>query len=197
VTVYLGESKTPFPAHRLVLGMRSPYFDDALQSKFKEGVTHEFRFEQDSPHALWRVLQFMYTGDYADEASCLLPSEGLHLIFPPRFEISRLRQVGDDLELLRHPRVYALADMFRMEDLKSLAYGKFETQLQQHWISDTLVDCIREVYLTSTESGPPSIRKAVVKIASLHMKVLIQKWSFQELIREVGDFAVDLVLAMA
>ena len=52
VTVYLGESKTPFPAHRLVLGIRSPYFHDALQSKFKEGLTHEFTFDKDSPQAL-------------------------------------------------------------------------------------------------------------------------------------------------
>ncbi|RDL36266.1 uncharacterized protein BP5553_06878 [Venustampulla echinocandica] len=68
-TLYLGESNTPFPAHQMVLGMCSPYFDDALQSKFKEGITKEFYFKKDSPHALWRVLQYMYTGDYADEES--------------------------------------------------------------------------------------------------------------------------------
>jgi len=77
VTIYLGKSKTLFPAYRLVLGLRSPYFDDALGSKFKEGITHEFRFEKDSPHALWRVLQYIYTGDYADALSESLDSEGL------------------------------------------------------------------------------------------------------------------------
>ncbi|KAH8800734.1 BTB/POZ protein, partial [Xylogone sp. PMI_703] len=121
VTVYLGESKIPFPAHQLVLGISSPYFEDALTSDFKEGKTKEFTFEKDSPHALWRVFQYMYTEDYADEASEVLGSE------------------GDDLELLRHPQVYALADMFRMENLKILSCQKFEQQLQQHWISDTLV----------------------------------------------------------
>jgi hypothetical protein len=77
VKLYLGVSKTPFLAHQVVLGIRSPYFDDALQSKFKEGVTHEFIFENDSPHALWRVLQYMYTGNYSDEPSECLESEGL------------------------------------------------------------------------------------------------------------------------
>lgn len=71
-TVYLGGSKIPFPAHRLVLGISSPYFDDALTSGFKEAKTHEFTFDKESPHALWRVFQYMYTGDYVDE-----PSEGL------------------------------------------------------------------------------------------------------------------------
>ncbi|KAN0106671.1 hypothetical protein V8E51_009547 [Hyaloscypha variabilis] len=131
VTIYLGKSKTLFPAYRLVLGLRSPYFDDALGSKFKEGITHEFRFEKDSPHALWRVLQYIYTGDYADALSESLDSEGL---LSPSYR--------DDLELLKHPRVYALAHMFRMEDLKSHTCRKFELELQQHWISDTLVDLV-------------------------------------------------------
>lgn len=72
----IGELKTAFPAHRVVLGIRSPYFNDALQSEFKEANTAEFIFEKDSPHALWRVLQCMYTGDYADDSSQSLSSEG-------------------------------------------------------------------------------------------------------------------------
>lgn len=34
ITVYLGESKIPSLAHRLVLGIRTAYFNNALQSKF-------------------------------------------------------------------------------------------------------------------------------------------------------------------
>jgi hypothetical protein len=37
----------------------------------------------------------------------------------------------------------------------------------------------------------------VVKIVASHDKELVQKQQFKELIREVGDFAVDLVLLMA
>jgi len=82
--------------------------------------------------------------------------------------------------------------MFRIDDLKSLSCKKLEVQLQKHWISDTFVDCIREVYLSSMDTDP-AMRKAVVRMVSLHQE-LVQKRSFQELIREVGDFAVDLVL---
>lgn len=77
--VYLGESKIPFPAHRLVLGISSSFFDDALTSDFKEVKTQEFTFQEDSPHALWRVLQYMYTGDYTDETSEHLGSEGIFI----------------------------------------------------------------------------------------------------------------------
>lgn len=107
-----------------------------------------------------------------------------------------ITRIGDDLELLKHPRVYALADMFRIEDLKSLSSEKFQLQLKQHWISDTMADCIREVYSTSTDIKPSAMRQAVVDTASLHRKDLVQKRSIQELIREVGDFAIDLISAI-
>jgi hypothetical protein len=86
--------------------------------------------------------------------------------------------------------------MFRIEQLKVLSCEKFEKQLQKHWISDTLPDCIREVYSTSTNNESNTIRKSVVDVVTLHKRELVQKRSIQELIREVGDFAVDLVLKM-
>lgn len=80
-----------------------------------------------------------------------------------------------------------------MDDLKSLLCKKLELQLQTHWISDTFADCIRELYSSSLDMDPIVIRKAVVGMVFSHQE-LIQKRPFQELIRKVGDFAVDLVL---
>ncbi len=104
-------------------------------------------------------------------------------------------QIGDDLELLKHPRVFAIADMFQINDLKTLAREKFEKQLQQHWISDTFPDCIREVYET-TQQTDTAMRKAAVEIARIHTSQLYPQKSFQALLREVGDFAVDMVGAI-
>lgn len=56
-----------FLAHYAVLGVRTPYFDKAKEHGFKEGETNEYRFPDHSAHALWRVLQYFYTGDYSDE----------------------------------------------------------------------------------------------------------------------------------
>ena len=83
-----------------------------------------------------------------------------------------------------------------MEDLKKLSCKKFELQLQQHWISDTFPDCIREVYSTSKDAVSAAVRKVVVDAVSSHKQELVHKRPFQELIRDVGDFAVDLVLIM-
>jgi hypothetical protein len=100
----------------------------------------------------------------------------------------------DDLELLKHPRIFALSAIFRIDDLKELSCNKFEDQLEQHWISDTFPHCIREIYSTSNNTD---IRKIVVDAVASHSQDLVEKRSFQDLIREVGDFAVDLVLKMA
>ncbi|KAH6690202.1 hypothetical protein BKA61DRAFT_287743 [Leptodontidium sp. MPI-SDFR-AT-0119] len=103
VTVYLGEPKVPFAEHLVVLGTRCPYFDEMFRSGFKESITKEISFEKDSPHAVWRALCYIYTGDYSDEPSNTLTSE------------------SDDLELFKHLRVFALADMLRIDELKLIA----------------------------------------------------------------------------
>lgn len=108
--------------------------------------------------------------------------------------------IGDDPKLLRHPRVFALADMFRIEGLKKLSCKKFEQQLEQYRFGgtpDTFPDCIREVYMTSNSTDLNTTRKVVVDAVILHRIALLQKGLFQELVQEIGDFAVDLVLEMA
>lgn len=89
-------------------------------------------------------------------------------------------------------RVHALADMFRMEELRDHSCRKFELLLEGHWISDTFPDCVREVYSTSQDEA--TIRMLVVNVATAHLQELIQKQSFQDLVREIGDFAVDLLV---
>lgn len=82
-----------------------------------------------------------------------------------------------------------------MNDLKRLARKRFEEQLQQHWISDTFTDCIREVYET-TEQTDTAMRRATVEVARIHIKELYEEKCFQVLLWEIGDFAVDMVGAI-
>lgn len=72
----------------------------------------------------------MYKSDYSEEAAQALSDENKNSY------LYRLQQAlnvsGDDLELLKHSRIFALADIFRMIDLKTFALEKFKTQLQHH-----------------------------------------------------------------
>ncbi len=87
VTLFVGPSETPVLAHRMVLGVRSPYFATALTGDFKETLEQTFRFKQYSAHAHWRVFHYMYTNDYSEEAADALSSEGQHTF---RFHVSWL-----------------------------------------------------------------------------------------------------------
>ncbi|OJD15705.1 hypothetical protein ACJ73_08959 [Blastomyces percursus] len=101
----------------------------------------------------------------------------------------------DDHELTKDLRVYALADMFQMERLKEQAFGRFETKIQQLWISDMFIDYVKEVYST-TNSNDRMMRGAVVGIAVKHIRELWKKQQFRGLVREVGDFAEDMIGAL-
>lgn len=79
-----------------------------------------------------------------------------------------------------------------MEDLKSLSLKKFEFQLQKLWVSETFSDCVREVYASSHEQDR-RIKNAVVGAAKAHLKDMRGSKSFQDLLRGLGDFAVDLL----
>jgi hypothetical protein len=89
-------------------------------------------------------------------------------------------------------RVYTLADMFQMGQLKEQALQKFQSKLEQLWVSNTFIDCVREVYGT-TNSSDQKIRDTVVKIAVEHIDELWKRQQFHSLVREAGDFAVDII----
>ena len=112
-------------------------------------------------------------------------------------QTKRLTYPDDDLELFKHLRAFALADMLRIDELMLIACKKFDHRLELNWISDTLPDCGREVYSTTNDVDSNSIRVAVVNVVASHTEDLVHKEPFHRLIREVGDFAVDLVLKIA
>lgn len=56
------------PAHRLVICLQSSYFEDTFPEAFDQGKGI-LEFQQGSGIAYWRVFEYLYTGDYSDEAS--------------------------------------------------------------------------------------------------------------------------------
>lgn len=101
----------------------------------------------------------------------------------------------DDEELTRDARVYALADYFFMTALKEYAFKRFQAKIQKLWISETFVDCIREVYRT-TNDDDKRMRDAVVQVARTNVNQLWSNKRFQDLVQENGKFAVDLTATL-
>jgi hypothetical protein len=99
-------------------------------------------------------------------------------------------ELPDGPLLLKDPRVYALADMFFLEDLKALCTVKLQQKLQDLWASDSFPECVREIY-ASTSDSDQTMRSAIVEVVKIHVNELGEKAIFKDLIREGGDFTVD------
>ncbi|OAA53711.1 Cyclin PHO80-like protein [Cordyceps fumosorosea ARSEF 2679] len=200
VKIRLGEFE--LPAHRLQLAAESTYFARALLGNFEESRTGVFQFSEGSLHAYWRAFEYMYTGDYFGEPA------------------KELAGIPDDEELLINVRVCALAEYFGIKGLDEFAAEELKGQLHVYagkWLErnedepnntqpgnaqrenaqrDTTpnqkqwVECIREVY-ASTPVGS-KMRWVVAEVTSDYLDELWHK-PLQGLVREGGDFAIDLI----
>ncbi|KAF2676859.1 hypothetical protein K458DRAFT_396581 [Lentithecium fluviatile CBS 122367] len=161
------------PVHKSVICTQSEYFQKAFQSAFVEGDLGILTFNEGSGAAYWRVFEYLYTVRYSDH----LPKDFVN-----------------DSPLLKDPRMYSLADMFFLDDLKALSALKLKEKLQlEHlWTSDSFPDCVREVY-SCTPNSDRGMRSAVVEVARAHTYQLGQKAMFRGLVGEGGDFAVDFI----
>ncbi|KAF9728662.1 hypothetical protein PMIN04_012955 [Paraphaeosphaeria minitans] len=166
---------TPLPVHKAIICIQSEYFEKAFQDKFVEGSSRTISFREGSGAAYWRVFEYLYTGDYLDELST--------------------DRLEDDPELLRDTRVYALADMLLLGDLKALCVAKFKDKVRNLWNSDSFPDCVQEVYAT-TSHDDCNMRLAVLEVATAHARELRDKDIFTDLLREGGEFSVDYVNAL-
>ncbi|KAL7944206.1 BTB/POZ protein [Trichoderma barbatum] len=174
VRIHLGGFE--LPAHGIVLASQSDYFKKALESPMKEGIERKFEFGEGSMHAHWRLFEYIYKGEYSHDPAVALSS------------------IADDEELLKDIRVYQLADYFQVEHLKIYALQNLKSRLENLWISENFVDCIRDVYESSGIGC--EMRMEIAKTARSHLEDLWAKKSFRELIREGGDFVIDVMKGM-
>lgn len=133
------------PVQKLVICTQSEYFDKPFKERFIEGNSGRISFKEDSGAAYWRVFEYLYTGDYSEEMST------------NKFE--------DDPKLITDIRVYVLADMFLLEDLKALSTLKLREKMKELWVSDSFPACFREIY-ASTSDCNCRMRSSVVEVAT-------------------------------
>ena len=96
--------------------------------------------------------------------------------------------------MLKDPRVYALADMFFLKDLKVLALTKMKYRLKVGWQIKSFRICVEEIYAITRSSC--SMRLAVARIAAGHGKDLQKEEAFLGLLYKDGDFVVDFYKAL-
>ncbi|ATY58618.1 BTB/POZ fold domain containing protein [Cordyceps militaris CM01] len=117
VTLLVGlEAQTVLTAHQALL-TKSPYLEQLCQSFVEDGSPRSIELPDEDYNAMGSFLEFLYTGEY----------------FPRKVPGQRVLEhdpatpglVDDNGDhLLRHARIYTLAEKFGMELLKKLASSK-------------------------------------------------------------------------
>ncbi|KAI1640990.1 hypothetical protein F4809DRAFT_588307 [Biscogniauxia mediterranea] len=117
VTLLVGseDTETILTAHQALL-VQSPFFADACAAFADDGSPRQVELPGEDIDAVGCFLEYLYTGDY----------------FPRKIAGQRTLEQDPSLpsvdetgqQLLKHARVYTLAEKFGMEKLKSLASSK-------------------------------------------------------------------------
>jgi hypothetical protein len=175
------EEKTTLSAHRAILE-RSPFFQSKLATLAPNNLS--LTFPNESLDAFGCFLQYQYTGEYFPRR---LPNAPEGLEADPN--LPAVDDTGE--QLLKHARVYTLAEKLQVPELKTLAHSKI------HRINSTAVGEIayaRYVY-TNTPEDDVTIRKPVAAFWATRSHVLRHdaESEFKEMCLKYPQFGFDVL----
>ncbi|RYP34756.1 hypothetical protein DL767_004093 [Monosporascus sp. MG133] len=110
-----GDNETILTAHQGLL-VQSPFFAEACAAFTNDGSPRQIELASDETDAVGCFLEFLYTGDYFPKK---LPGQRS---LEPDPSLPEVDETGE--QLLKHARVYTLAEKFGVDKLKSLAISK-------------------------------------------------------------------------
>jgi len=111
-------------------------------------------------------------------------------VVPVRWSRSNTEAAGEAEHLVMHAKMYAVAEKYGINGLKTLAQLKFETLVAEHWNSYDFLDSVAEIY-TSTVDTDRGLRNVVIHIFRSHPE-LAHNTEAQAVVKSVPDFAFDL-----
>jgi len=181
IVVGSGDDETTLTAHKAIL-TQSPYFNDMLSPMSDDSLTVDLPDE--SLDAVGCFLQYQYTGEYFPRRLANAP-DGLE----PDPSVPAIDNTGT--QLLKHARVYTLAQKLGMPELKTLAHSKI------HRINSTAVGEIayaRFVY-GNTPADDVTIRKPVAAFWATRSHVLRHEAEdeFKSMCLEYPQFGFDVL----
>ena len=176
-----GDDQTTISAHQAILE-RSPYFTERLAALAPSKL--QIAFPEESLDAFGCFLQYQYTGEYFPRRLTNGP-DGLE----PDPSLPAVDDTGS--QLLKHARVYTLAEKLDLPELKTLAHSKI------HRINSTAVGEIayaRYVY-AHTPADDTTIRKPVAAFWATRSHVLRHEAEseFKSMCLEYPQFGFDVL----
>lgn len=176
-----GEDETEIAAHSAILE-RSPFFAEKIATLPPNNLA--IQFPNETVEAFGCFLQYQYTGEYFPRRLASFP-DGLE----PDPSLPAVDDTG--AHLLKHARVYTLAEKLGLPELKTLAHSKI------HRINSTAVGEIayaRYVY-ANTPADDLTIRKPVAAFWATRSHVLRHEaeTEFKAMCLEYPQFGFDVL----
>ncbi|KAF4463285.1 btb poz [Fusarium albosuccineum] len=155
-----------FKVHRLILCAHSKYFAKQLNGPWKESSEKLITIKDFDSSVVEAMLYFMYNFNYTNT------SGSSTMVFDAQ--------------------VYQIADKYDFEALKCHAKDRFGDAIDQSWNMDDFPLAVTVVY-TTTPAEDRGLRDLVVETSHWNIDSLITRDDFCEMLRNVPDFAADLV----
>lgn len=182
-------SAKTYSVHKAVICPRTKFFAAACNGKFKEGHTSIVNLPEDIPDAVEMMMHYFYHLDYPCKAFWESEKRN-HVQDPGASDWSSIFSLK--LGLALHAQVYALAEKYAIEGLKSVALEKFKKDAESNWSSQVFLDAAKIVY-TSTVGSDRGLRDIVVRNFYSNQWLLIQPRAL-ETVRDTDGLAYDLLV---
>jgi hypothetical protein len=91
--------------------------------------------------------------------------------------------------------VYLTADKYIIPGLKTLAKGKLESYLLEHWESEECISVIRIIY-SPKRRGDPHLRDLVARLVVQNLSSLRDRQDFLSVLKDCPEFTYDFSLLM-
>ncbi|RCI15350.1 hypothetical protein L249_6540 [Ophiocordyceps polyrhachis-furcata BCC 54312] len=177
-----GDSQTVLSAHQALLE-KSPYLNLRCLDFINDGSPRQIELPDDDTDAVGCFLEFQYTGEYFPKKLHGQRSLESDPSIPP------VDDMGD--QLLKHARIYTLAEKLGIESLKSLAISKI------HCVNSTArgeIVYARYVY-ANTSADDTTVRAPVASFWATrsHMLRSEAEDEFKSLCLEFPQFGYDVL----
>ncbi|KAI0115723.1 hypothetical protein GGR51DRAFT_360615 [Nemania sp. FL0031] len=184
VTLIVGsaQNETILTAHQALL-VQSPFFVDACAAFADDGSPRHVELVSEEIDAVGCFLEYLYTGDYFPKK---LPGQRILESDP---SLPSVDETGE--QLLKHARVYTIAEKFGMDKLKSLASSKI------HCVNSTAkgeITYARYIY-QYTDKDDTTVRAPVANFWATRSHTLRAEAEdeFRQLCLEFPQFGYDVL----
>ncbi|KAI9772811.1 MAG: hypothetical protein M1839_002284 [Geoglossum umbratile] len=176
-----------YKVHKVVICLQSPFFAKACDGEFQEAKSNRIILAEDDHDTVKRMITYFYIHDYDDEVHSTAFSQPNESCFQGRHMPMR-----EQPALFSSIRVYALADKYDIQELKSLAESRFRIWATTYWIHPDFPDMVRDVY-NSTPSTDRGLRNIVEKVLVDHALEVTEQPRFKELLVEIVELGLVVI----